>query len=228
MRQTSKYALPAQCNNFLELVHSVAFGRVRDNDQILDYCISLAKVICYPLVKSAYKMLQYAYICLMVSTDNPSTVSRSLSRMSSVSIYTDEPPPYNVVVRNHRRKLRRHHSHPGPTRSCTEEPPPSYESVVIFSNRGQQTDPPPYIRVLQYSQSRSRRRSLESSQTALEIETSRQNRLSSAATTSDRSPEQSQRSSGGQQTVVGDVRRENDDTPERTSLLSEGATVSCP
>ena len=130
-------------------------------------------------------------------SDNPSTVSRSLSRMSSVSMYTDEPPPYNVVVRSQRRKLRRHHSHPGPTHSSNEEPPPSYESVVIFLNGGQQTDPPPYIRVLQRSQSRGRRRSLESSQTALEGDTALQTRLSSVTTTGgDWSPEQSQRASG--------------------------------
>ncbi|XP_038054284.1 uncharacterized protein LOC119726611 [Patiria miniata] len=160
-----------------------------------------------------------------VSSDYPSTVSRSLSRMSTGSMYTDEPPPYNVVVRNHRRKLRRHHSHPGPTHACSEQPPPSYESIVIA-----QTDPPPYIHVLQSSSARGRHRSLDMPPTVTEMqETTRSPLLDGSpegAAGGERSTEQGQGSSTGQQAVNGERGPESGSVQEHNSLLPEGETSS--
>ncbi|XP_022108480.1 uncharacterized protein LOC110988871 [Acanthaster planci] len=159
-----------------------------------------------------------------VSTDHPSSVSRSLSRMSAGSMYSDEPPPYNIVVRNQRRKLRRHHTVPGPTHTCSEQPPPSYESIVIA-----QMDPPPYIHVLQCSHARGPRRSLDLPQTVIELQETTSPLLDgvlTGATGGDGSGEQGQGSSAGQAGLSREGASDTGSLVEQNSLLSSGEPSS--
>ena len=158
-----------------------------------------------------------------VSTDHPSSVSRSLSRMSAGSMYNDEPPPYNVVVRNQRRKLRRHYSLPGPTHTCSEQPPPSYESILIA-----QMDPPPYVHVLQSSHVRGPRRSLDLPQTVIELQETSSPLLdntTSGAVGGEGS--QGQGLSAGQASPSREQSGESGCVQEQNSLLSSREPSSC-
>ena len=73
-----------------------------------------------------------------IASDNPSSVSRTVSRMNSTSTassYTDDPPPYHSVAgiagispRSRGRLLSRTSISLQPC--VIEEPPPSYETVI--------------------------------------------------------------------------------------------------